>query len=63
MSCQYFFITYNPNTPRACKLYQIQSKDMPDQVIKNATSGGDCLGFKEKVKKQTVEKSDPKRYG
>lgn len=54
MNCQHFFITYDPRTPRGCKLYKLQSRELPSQIVKMA--GTECMGFKEKVKRNEKPK-------
>ena len=47
MECKHFFITWDQNLPRGCKLYNIKSRDLPSTVVKSAGLG-DCQGFEAK---------------
>lgn len=55
MNCQHFFITFEASTPRGCKLYQIKSRELPSQIVRLA-GGGECLGYKPKIKKEEKAK-------
>jgi len=57
--CKHFYITHNPQTPRGCKIYQIQCQGVPSQIVKRANNGNDCIGFKPKE----TEKSKKKDLG
>jgi hypothetical protein len=54
--CRFFYITWDQKTPYGCKLYQIQSTQMPSQIVKSAGSG-DCQGFTPKDLKSGASKS------
>ena len=60
--CKYYFITYDQNTPRGCKAYQIQSKQLPSVIVKNANNGADCIGFEEKSHKKKEINLNDSRY-
>ena len=66
MQCKHFYITYDQKTPRGCKIYGIQSQQLPSMVIKQATSNQDCLGFalKDRLKEKKPQKdlNDPKLW-
>lgn len=65
MKCKHFYITYDKNTPRGCKIYGIQSAKLPSIVIKNANSGKECIGFEEKQSKaqsKALDFNDPKLW-
>jgi len=42
--CVYFSITWEPKTPRACKLFGFKSAQMPSEVV-SRSSGSPCEGF------------------
>ena len=66
MKCQYYYITFDPNTPKGCRIYGIKSQQLPSMVIKNANNGSDCIGFKQKPEKNQNKKpkdlNDPKYW-
>ena len=47
VKCIYFVTTWNPQFPRACRLYGFRGKQWPSIMVLNA-SGEPCLGFKRK---------------
>jgi hypothetical protein len=47
--CKHFFITWNAGTPNGCRLYSIQSKELPSVIVRMAGSG-ECMGFEQKKK-------------
>jgi len=47
--CVYFAITWEPKTPRACKLFGFKTAQMPSAVVFKS-SGAPCEGFKRKEK-------------
>jgi hypothetical protein len=66
LKCIHYFSTYNPQTPRGCRLYNIQTKGMPSTVIQQET-GGYCHGYKSKEhfkdsKKKTIDLNDPRNW-
>ncbi len=50
-------ITHNPDTPRGCKIYQIQSKQLPSIIVKQANQGAECIGFEAKPEPKTKTKN------
>lgn len=50
MRCKHYQVTFDPNAPRGCKLYQFKSTLMPYVLVKQST-GKDCTAFEEKSKK------------
>lgn len=55
-NCKHYHITYDPQTPNGCRLFQIKSRQMPHNLIK-AQSGDYCYGFEEKETKRRKESS------
>ena len=49
--CKHYFITFNQQTPKGCRIYNIQSQTIPSQVVKAANNGIDCIGFQAKESK------------
>jgi hypothetical protein len=49
--CQYFYHTYNQQTPYGCRKFAFQSKLMPQLLIKQADAGRNCQAFKPKTLK------------
>ena len=69
MRCVHYQVTFDPNAPRGCKLYQFKSATMPSVLVKQS-SGQDCTSFEEKVKKSESSDgngkkdfNDPKYWG
>jgi hypothetical protein len=63
--CKYYAVSWDPQAPHSCRLYQIKSKQMPKIVIKKSTLGGDCMGFEAKAdrrKKPGMDLNDPKLW-
>jgi len=56
MKCKHFFITHNQQTPRGCRAYQIQAKELPSSIVKQANRGAECIGFTPKA--ETKKKKD-----
>lgn len=50
MRCKHYQVTFDPISPRGCKLYQFKSSLMPYILVKQST-GKDCLSFEEKPNK------------
>lgn len=49
-NCKHYHITYDPQVPNGCRLFNMKSKQMPHLIVK-AQSGDHCMGFKKKEKK------------
>lgn len=66
MRCKHYQVTFDPQAPRSCKLYQFKSATMPYIMVKQST-GHDCTSFEEKNKKVEDEGkkdfNDPKYWG
>ena len=56
--CKHFYITFDPKTPNGCKVYQIQCKGQPSNIVKRANNGEECIGFSPKVKKNQKARLD-----
>ena len=50
--CIHFFITWEPELPRGCKLFGFKTAQMPSVAVFNY-SGVKCEGFKRKVSGMT----------
>jgi hypothetical protein len=61
MKCKHYMVTFDPNAPRGCKLFNFKGVTMPYVMVKQAT-GHDCSHFEEKVRKtdSTDSKEDKK---
>jgi Zn-dependent M28 family amino/carboxypeptidase len=55
LKCKHFFITWNQNAPRGCKLYGFESKKFPSAIVAASTPEKTCLGFE---LKQSPDKAD-----
>ena len=53
--CVYFYITWDPKFPKACKFFEFKSRGMPSITVFQST-GSNCIAFEEKEGK-CVEKS------
>jgi len=69
MKCIHYQVTFDPQAPRGCKLYQFKSATMPYVLVKQST-GHDCHSFQEKTKKSDEgddggkkDFNDPKYWG
>ncbi|RLQ93451.1 uracil-DNA glycosylase [Falsibacillus albus] len=51
--CRYFFVTWDPKTPRGCKAYGFKTAQLPSRVVEQS-SGQACL----KYEKKSVRKTD-----
>ena len=51
MKCEHFVITWNPQFPRACRLYGFKTMSLPSAEVLKA-SGEECKGFAQKRKPQ-----------
>ena len=58
MKCKHFYITYDQRTPRGCKIYGIQSQQLPSMIVKKANGGSDCIGFSPKPNNKEEKKKD-----
>lgn len=67
MRCKHYQVTFDPASPRGCKLYQFKSAVMPHILVKQST-GSECTSFEETVKKgeakeaAKVDFNDPKYW-
>ncbi|MGE5677485.1 MAG: uracil-DNA glycosylase [Pseudomonadota bacterium] len=52
ISCIYYYITWDNNFPKGCKLFEIKSRRMPSDVVREAT-GESCRNYAEKRKPGT----------
>ncbi len=72
LNCRHYYATYNPNTPRGCRVYGFETASFPSFVVKRE-SGEDCKAYQpskraqdamdsEKAKKK-MDLNDPKLWG
>ncbi len=47
MKCTYFYVTWDPKSPRGCKAFGFKTNLMPSAAV-IASSGRPCLHFTEK---------------
>ena len=59
MKCKHYQVTFDPVTPRGCKLYQFKSATMPYILVKQST-GKDCASFEERQKGDVNSESSKK---
>jgi hypothetical protein len=48
--CQHYYVTWDRNFPKGCKVYRFKSKNLPSELVYEAT-GILCEYFAEKPKK------------
>jgi hypothetical protein len=61
MRCKHYHTTFEPNTPRGCKLFQFKSALMPYILVKQST-GTDCKSFEERQTKKADDKDSKKDF-
>ena len=54
MRCKHYQVTFDPVSPRGCKLYKFKSAVMPHILVKQST-GHECTSFEESAKKKDSE--------
>ncbi|XUX07444.1 uracil-DNA glycosylase [Sporosarcina sp. UB5] len=42
--CQYFFVTWDPKSPRGCKAYSFKTRELPSVVV-HRSSGMECMKY------------------
>ena len=57
IKCKHYFITFDADAPKGCRIYGIKSSSMPTTIIKQANNGMDCIGFIEKPQKKEKSKN------
>ena len=62
MKCKHFFMTYDQNTPRACRTYQIKSQQLPSVIVKQANGGAECMGFEPRAEKKKEKNLNDSKY-
>jgi hypothetical protein len=60
LKCKHYMSTYDPQAPRGCRYFKIQSREFPSQVVKRE-SGQDCMAFEERKHLEPL-KEDPKGW-
>ena len=63
--CKHYFITFDQSAPKGCRAYSIKSQALPSEIVKQANSGADCIGFtpKENTNKKGKNLNDDKYWG
>lgn len=51
LKCIYYAVSWDPNFPRACKLYGFKTAYMPSATVYRS-SGAECMGFVKKGSKK-----------
>jgi len=59
MKCKHYMVTFDPNAPRGCKLFNFKGATMPYVMVKQAT-GKDCEHFEERQSHRDKDKEDVK---
>jgi hypothetical protein len=47
--CKYYFVTWDPRSPRGCKAFGFKSSAFPSMTVL-ASSGKPCMNFEAKIK-------------
>lgn len=55
--CRHFYITWEANHPRGCKMFGFKTTRMPSQVVLE-NSGEPCLKFQPKFRKKQNSKKE-----
>lgn len=61
MRCKHYQVTFDPGSPRGCKLYQFKSAVMPYILVKQST-GSDCTSFEESSQKKDEQNAGKKDF-
>ncbi|GAB4024086.1 MAG: hypothetical protein Fur0010_27410 [Bdellovibrio sp.] len=66
LKCKHYYVTFDSQNPRGCRLFGFKSAQIPSVVIKRET-GEDCQEFEAKVAKGEAERkavdfNDPKYW-
>ena len=59
--CVHFYVTWDPNFPRACKLFGFKSANPPSVSVYEST-GTVCLAFEKKDAFTDNKKQPPSKY-
>ena len=49
IGCRYYFVTWEPKTPKGCKFFGFKSLQMPCLMVKK-TTGQECTEYRTKGK-------------
>jgi len=47
MKCEHYYITWDMNFPRGCRIYEFKTREWPSAVVYRS-SGIPCMNYKEK---------------
>jgi hypothetical protein len=65
MQCKHFYITFDPQAPKGCRIFQFASVQYPSVVVERE-SGSECSGFQARTNKTTkpyeLDLNDPKNW-
>ncbi|HLE11718.1 MAG: hypothetical protein A2504_15530 [Bdellovibrionales bacterium RIFOXYD12_FULL_39_22] len=56
LKCNYFYVTWDQNNPKGCRIYGFKSRLLPSILVAKE-SGKDCLSFEAKFE-SSEEKND-----
>ncbi len=59
--CLHYYITYDPNNPNGCKIFNFKAKKMPIQILLDQGEKS-CLAFEDKIEKKYDKKNDSINY-
>jgi len=51
-ACRHFYVTWDPDFPRGCRVMGFKSREIPSQVVRRA-SGMECLRFEPAPRRRT----------
>lgn len=52
--CVHYFVTWIPSFPHGCRAMGFKSRLIPNDAVRQATGGRDCLMFEPKKKENPV---------
>jgi hypothetical protein len=47
--CRHYFVTWNPAFPHGCRGMGFKSRSLPNDAVRQATAGNDCLMYEPKL--------------
>jgi hypothetical protein len=47
--CRHYFVTWDPAFPHGCRAMSFRSRRLPNEEVRAAMAGGDCLMFADKA--------------
>ncbi|MFW6338533.1 MAG: hypothetical protein ACOC25_06355 [Alkalispirochaetaceae bacterium] len=57
LSCVHFYVTWNPSFPRGCRVFGLQSRELPSRVVYRNT-GHHCPSYRRRPEKRRPSGQD-----